>query len=142
MSAPEMPAFFEITDFENFLSTLRKALAPRLKEMDDEWKREGPAALVRADKLGIKIHSLGGNCPVQGYGTFEGEEFYFRARGDGWQFHVGPEDRRFEPGEYQFDGEYEGGPYDAGWMPRHVAINLICDAVLEYRDDRAERGQP
>lgn len=39
---------------------------------------------------GLRFHSLGGLCPVQGTGTLRGEPFYFRFRGDHAQLDVGP----------------------------------------------------
>lgn len=100
--------------------------------------------------MGIAFTSKGGNCPVQAEGTFDGNEFYFRARGDEWQFHVGPDAERFGPNEYVAEGEYGDG-FDAGWMPLHTAIAIICAQVEIYRaaqgiearsDETAQQAQP
>jgi len=40
------------------------------------------------DEGDLRVDSLGGLCPVQGYGTMGGLPFYFRARHDGWSLEV------------------------------------------------------
>jgi hypothetical protein len=112
-------------------------MAPVFDEQRATWEREGPAVMERAEGLGITFNSIGGNCPVQAEGWFDGEAFYFRARGDEWQFHVGPEEGRFESDEWVIERDYGSG-FDAGWMPKHEAVGFICDGVEEYRRSRGE----
>ena len=78
---------------------------------------------------GIDIHWLGGNCPVQAEGTFDGVAFYFRARGTSVTCDVG-------------DWMWEGPTYewpDAGWISENLARAYIEQAYADYRR-REERG--
>ena len=64
---------------------------------------------------------IGGNCPVQATGTIgdnQKDEFYFRARGEHWQFEVydGEESLKGVNTIYTIEGEY-GEMFEAGWMP-------------------------
>lgn len=126
----------EILDMKGFLGALKEHLDPVFAEQRATWDREGAAVMARAEALGITIDSIGGNCPVQAEGSFDGQRFYFRARGDEYQFHVGPEEHRFGPDEWAIERDYGSG-FDAGWMPKHEAIGFICDGVEEYRGDVA-----
>lgn len=124
----------EITDLNGFLDQLRAAIGPRLEEHAAIWEREGPALMRHAESLSIVIDAIGGNCPVQAEGSFDGKRFYFRARGDGWQFHVADTDEGiFGPDEWMIDRDYGDGPFDAGWMHKHEAVGFICQSVEEYR---------
>ena len=128
----------EITDLNGFLADLKKVLDPVFEEQRETWDREGPAAMSRAQGLSITIDSLGGNCPVQGYGSFDGKRFYFRARHDEWQFHVADSDGAvFDPDAWVIEREY-GDDFDAGWMPKHIAVGFICQSVEGYRRSHQE----
>ena len=65
-------------------------------------------------KVDIQIDLLGGNCPVQAEGTFNGIEFYFRARGEGWSIGVGGE-TDLAP-DWYFEQPYGTKKFAAGWM--------------------------
>lgn len=72
---------------------------------------------------GIVIDWLGGNCPVQAEGTFDGEEFYFRARGTQVTCDVG---------EWTWHGpEYEWP--DAGWIMETTAMAFISEAYSAWK---------
>jgi hypothetical protein len=113
------------------------ALDPNLGGSDDNL----PAWQVGGD--GWEIRWLGGNCPVQGYGSVEGKEWYFRARTDAWTFEVS--DAAFvAPPEYHgadlapdfFDKVFfrTGDDYDnSGWMPLRDAHALIKECIVLYR---------
>lgn len=73
---------------------------------------------------GPSIESLGGNCPVQAEGTFDGEPFYFRARGSSITCEVG---------EWCWDGPVYEWP-DAGWISEEVARAYIATAYGAWRD--------
>jgi len=81
---------------------------------------------------GVTILCLGGNCPVQAEGTVDGQPFYFRSRGDSWQFHVGPEEDWFTGKEWWVDHEFGEWP-SAGWITDEEAKALIAQGVAEYR---------
>lgn len=72
---------------------------------------------------GVVIDWLGGNCPVQAEGTFDGVPFYFRARGTQVTVDVG---------EWEWRGpEYEWP--EAGWVSEEVARAYINTAYEEWR---------
>lgn len=129
----------EITDLDGFLDALRNHLAPVFEEQAAVWEREGPAAEARAMALGITIDGIGGNCPVQAEGSFDERRFYFRARGDEWQFHIWPTDKAPRFLDLPFGQEERivergyGSGFEAGWMHKHEAIGFICDAVEAFR---------
>ena len=102
-------------------------------------KREGPAALARLEATGAILDSIGGNCPVQANGDVDGNWFYFRARGDEWQFYVADsDDLIFDAPDFYVERDYGSG-FDAGWMPQHEAIGFIVNSIADYRatPDRA-----
>lgn len=66
---------------------------------------------------GLKIETLGGAAPVQGWGTYNGERFYFRYRYNNAQLHVGPprdDDPSGLPEDRLYNEEYDvnGDPSD------------------------------
>jgi hypothetical protein len=77
---------------------------------------------------GVVVHWIGGNCPVQAEGSFDGVPFYFRARGtsvtldveDGWGWR-GPEYEWPDAGWIAEDlaRAYISAAYDA-WLGRHM----------------------
>jgi hypothetical protein len=118
------------------IDELRKLMAPVFEAQKEQWEQNGPIVMARADGLGITIDNIGGNCPVQATGSFDDQEFYFRARGDSWQLHVGPHNDRFSGKEWVVTDDYGEWP-EAGWMPRHEAVMFICDCVEKYRKEKA-----
>lgn len=72
----------------------------------------------------VIIRWIGGNCPVQAEGSVGGYEFYFRARGARWSMSIGGEDVVMDPAFYH-EEEWGTGPFDAGWMPEDVALQMI-----------------
>lgn len=102
--------------------------------IDGEGKDD---ALAELAALGVTIDSMGGNCPVQIEGGFDDVAFYFRARGDHWEFHV------FDgaPGSYVYskadiwshDESYGEWP-DAGWMPLGEALRFTIKAISMFRE--------
>ena len=79
--------------------------------------------------MALIIERLGGNCPVQAEGTFDGVEFYFRARGEHWSIGVGG-DVVMKP-DWSAEAPYGDEPFEAGWMPEDEARAFIEAA---YRD--------
>lgn len=92
------------------------------------------AAMAALEQTGATLHYIGGNCPVQAEGEVDGQAFYFRARGDGWQFHVAPTDGEiFDNDTFYVEHDYGDGPFDAGWMPENEALSFIVQAIGEFR---------
>ncbi|GHE77775.1 hypothetical protein GCM10019059_40960 [Camelimonas fluminis] len=89
---------------------------------------------------GLDIHWLGGNCPVQGEGTLDGREFYFRARGSHWTFAVGG-DVIASP-DWVHEEPYGTGPFDAGWMSEDDARACIAKATGLYRSATSGKSRP
>lgn len=79
--------------------------------------------------MALIIEDLGGNCPVQAEGFFDGVPFYFRARGSHWSLTVGV------AGETQLTEwfeEYCDDPYGAGWMEEEEARQFIQKCYDEW----------
>lgn len=80
---------------------------------------------------------FGDACPVQGYGTVDGFECYYRSRGTGWQFHV------YAPGGELFEDDifvYTESPYffpQGGWVSPVVSKRCIERAVAAWRSHAA-----
>lgn len=75
---------------------------------------------------GIQIDSLGGNCPVQAEGTFDGVPFYFRARGCSVTCDVGDDDWCWTGPEYEH-------PL-AGWISQETALAFIGEAYAAWKN--------
>jgi len=82
---------------------------------------------------GINIQ-FGGACPVQGEGTVDGRQVYYRSRGSGWQFHVAPEGAADALGDdaWCFE-EYRYHWPDGGWVHADVSVACIRRAVGMWR---------
>jgi len=81
----------------------------------------------------------GGACPVQGEGTLDGRECYYRSRGEGWQFHVaGPDGDVFGDDAWVYSERKYIFP-DGGWVSPAVSARCIRKAVKLYREG-AGRG--
>ncbi len=90
------------------------------------------------NKLNIKIETIGGNCPVQAYGTIFGTAFYFRARGQSYSLAIGEypvEIPKYREGWYvnKSWGERE---FDAGYMPVNLALLLIAKHTIDYVNEQ------
>lgn len=85
------------------------------------------------DAPGVDI-TFGGACPVQGEGTVDGRECYYRSRGEGWQFHVAAEGADDALGDEAWC--YSERPYifpDGGWVDAAVSRACIEKAVAKFR---------
>lgn len=95
---------------------------------------------------GIVIDWLDGNCPVQAEGTIDGRRFYFRARGEHWSIEVHPaadlaagylewpSHGSEVPGYFEYRERWGNGPYEAGWMPDDIAVQMIAKGAELYRE--------
>jgi hypothetical protein len=79
--------------------------------------------------VGVDIEWMGGLCPVQAEGTFDGVEFYFRARGTSVTVDVGENWTWYGP-EYEWP--------DAGWISEETARSYVNEAYACWR----ERDKP
>jgi len=69
-----------------------------------------------------------GACPVQGVGTVDGRQVYYRARGSGWSLSVELSDEE--------EWTYTEAPYawpDGGWLHRDESMANIKKAVAAFR---------
>jgi hypothetical protein len=80
--------------------------------------------------LNVNIEELGGYCPVQGHGTVDGKEFYFRARGNSWTMGIGG-DVVGNP-DWSIRQPYGTGDFDAGYMDMDEARAFIHQAAGQY----------
>lgn len=84
-------------------------------------------------------------CPVQAEGMVDGHSWYFRSRGEHWEFYVA------EPGHMGYQVGLEGIPGwgidrewgswpEAGWMPFKTARRLIRLCVARWRRGELARA--
>lgn len=91
---------------------------------------------------GLFITGIGGNCPIQGSGTYKGEELYFRARGTHASLSVGSTDgeppNSWNPRLYASARVTEEDDiYGAGWLtPEEVEI--VIPILVENLEERTE----
>ncbi|AHE56055.1 hypothetical protein [Sphingomonas sanxanigenens] len=93
-------------------------------------------AIAMAARADIEIASIGGYCPVQAEGSVDGQPFYFRARGEEWQLHIGPREDWFSGREWWIEVPWTGETYGAGYMPHDQAARLIVAGIAAWRKPR------
>lgn len=113
---------------------------PALAFLDLTWCELRPAVPegVRVRQTDPRVHldELGGVTPVQGFGDVDGDEFYFRARGEHWSFEVdeaGPRHRLIEE-------RWGNGPFDAGYMPLREADRILERCLMRYLEEQESAG--
>jgi hypothetical protein len=79
----------------------------------------------------LEIEQIGGQCPVQAEGKLDGNEFYFRARGERWTLSVGGADVVASP-DWHYEESYGESRFDAGWMSKEEALNFLRKAANLY----------
>ncbi len=95
--------------------------------------------------------SIGGWCPVQGFGLVDGHTWYFRARGSHWEMGIagesgdGPEFEDKAVGATLGDtGWFTQEPWgkwpDAGYMPTKTAWGFIEQSIVKWRKDRVDNA--
>lgn len=82
--------------------------------------------------LDYKLDWIGGSCPVQAEGTYQGKNLYFRARGNRWTLYIGNPDV-FADDAWTYGEPYGDEPYVAGWMETKEAIGFIEQALRLYQ---------
>ena len=86
-------------------------------------------------------------APVQAEGAVAGHAFYFRSRGEKWEFTIaerpendpaalGPEDAASRRAWYR-SGVVSGGPFAASYLPLDQARSLILECAQAYLDECA-----
>lgn len=84
---------------------------------------------------GVTVDEFNGWCPVQGRGSIDSRRWYFRARGEHFQFHVAKaDDHLFHNDVFYCDLEWPGEPFTAGWMSPADAIKCLQLVVSLYRE--------
>ncbi|MCC6318267.1 MAG: hypothetical protein IT361_11315 [Gemmatimonadaceae bacterium] len=97
---------------------------------------DGTAGLLCVDGLDIQ---WGGACPVQGEGTLDGRECYYRSRGEGWQFHVaGASGDVFGDDAWTHCERRYIFPA-GGWVSAAVSERCIRAAVAKFRAEGGAR---
>lgn len=80
---------------------------------------------------GIEM-TFGGGCPVQGQGTIDGLECYYRSRGEGWYVEITmPDGLIWEYGECCYVWP------DGGWLHWSESERNIRKAAAEFREREA-----
>lgn len=118
------------------LEELGKVIRPRLEELRQQWEAERPKAEAALEQAGITLDTIGGNCPVQAEGTVDGKQFYFRARGDSWQLHIGDGEHDLWTNPLFYTEQAYGTWPEAGWMPQHEAVGFIVLGVEAWRQQK------
>lgn len=83
---------------------------------------------------GAVVHRLDGMCPVQAEFTLDGQEFYFRARGQHWQVYSHDAD---DVGDLLLDEKWCEDEFGAGYMSDAEALGLIEWFTKEWRSGAA-----
>lgn len=68
-----------------------QSVSDALDERGDDWK--GAVRELNQAVPGLNLSHMGGYVPIQGYGTYQGEQCYFRARHQHASFSVGTYDK-------------------------------------------------
>ena len=80
---------------------------------------------------GMVVGRAQGQAPVQAYGLIDGEEFYFRSRGEHWSMSIGGEEIHRNPRWY-YEERYGTWP-EAGMITEEQAYGFIAQAADRFR---------
>ena len=112
-----------------------------IKLLRDDLERAKERSLEKwlEDEMpeGLTVYYITGGVPVVAEGKVEGFEFFFRARGNRWQFHVAYEDDpSYTRGAlWRREGWYGTARFAASWMPHADALALVLDCAARFRDE-------
>ncbi len=96
--------------------------------------------------MNLQFEFTSSPAPVQAEGTVAGCSFYFRARGDTWEFTVAEHESDDPAGLGQQDvvvgkAWYRSGTlpgrFEASWIPLDQATSLIQECAREYIGEHA-----
>lgn len=118
-------------DDNDTLAKIRERLNNAFSEQED-----APANIIGDDWSG----HLSGTCPVQGFGTVQEREWYFRARHETWRFEIYKIDS--DPPGLPHDtdviwtasDEYNGSGANAGWMRYSEAWTIIENCIKSAKE--------
>lgn len=129
--------------------------AQLLEQISENIEQERPHMEAAIEELqnipGLDIHTIEGNCPVQGEGTYQEKPFYFRARGTHALLCVGstkednPEraDRWYPELYAEVRVTEEGDEFGAGWLsPEELLVvfpYLISNLEEQTHQDNEDR---
>ena len=94
--------------------------------------------------MNLIIDQISGNCPVQGDGTIDGVPWYFRARFEHWSMSIGPDPVGISCGEkhgWYREEAWGDGEYDAGYMPRDTAKQIIRDCAKKWDQEQRRNAR-
>lgn len=106
-----------------------------------------PGTRQRLEALAnFRLDDLAGWCPVQAEGEFDGQSFYFRARGSHWRFEAGGNESGTKGPTWWHEEPWPNSTgFEAGYMSDEDAIRCILKAIETYRTkdrSRFEKGNP
>jgi len=110
----------------------------RLGSKDTYLVPQGPIVVrieLGRDVEGAMIRRPYGHAPVQSDGLVDGQDFYFRSRGDLWQMHIGGDDIVWSP-TWFYQEDYGTWP-GAGMISTDQAYDFIEKAFALYRSGSA-----
>lgn len=80
---------------------------------------------------GMVVGRASGQAPVQAHGLIDGEEFYFRSRGEHWSMSIGGAEIYQSPRWY-YEERYGTWP-EAGSISEEQAYAFIAQAAIKFR---------
>jgi len=85
----------------------------------------------------IRVIMFGGNCPIQGEGTYKGNPWYFRSRGNRWRLYISqnPDLHALDDtNSWIYEESYGDTDFEAGWMPEDEAEKCILKAFTLFEN--------
>ena len=102
----------------------------RIVNPEERLLRE--SLFAELEQLDVVLDWIGGNCPVQAEGRLGAHPLYFRARGASWSLEIGPKELWQTGRAWTIERDYEGGPFDAGYMPENEALAFIVKGIRAF----------
>lgn len=125
---------------KNFESARQTSSEPSRRDVPLAYELSFAKWLEDEMPSGLKIDYIAGDTPVFAEGRVDGFDFYFRARGNWWQFEVAhQDDLSFSQGPmWKIERRYGVERFAAGYMPKAEALGFILDSVGRFRMDRSD----
>lgn len=84
----------------------------------------------------LEIYSLGGNCPVQSEGKYQGRVFYFRARGNHMSMTIATEgsftNALVDDKAWYYEETFGDTPFVAGWADVYDCLVFMLRAFVAW----------